>query len=428
MNVIAALILGLLIGFLIEWGVDWLFWRKKNDALAEELEETKAQLVMPSIDESQFQNQIATLKATSNQLESSNADLQGQVSSLETERSDLLAALSLARTENQEMKSQMDAQLASLKDDLQEIYGVGPVIETKLNEAGIFKFRQLAELDPDEFRDILGPDTERPVNEERIIALAGLAAHATEDVRGEDLQVIRGVGPVIAGLLNQAGIYTFAELGSLSQEQLEVILGEYIEHLADEADIIHQARLLAGMDTGAQEFENQIAGLETEKADLLAVIADLRAENEALASRMETQTAQLKDDLQEIYGVGPVIEGKLNEAGIYKFRQLADLDPDEFRNILGPDTERAVNEEKIISLAGLAAHATEDVRGEDLQAINGIGPVIAGLLNQAGVYTYADLGGLSQEQLEVILGEYIEHLTDEADIIQQARGLAGLDS
>jgi predicted flap endonuclease-1-like 5' DNA nuclease len=143
---------------------------------------------------------------------------------------------------------------------------------------------------------------------------------------------------------------------------------------------------------------------------------------------MDTQIAGLKDDLQEIYGVGPVVEGKLNASGIYKYRDLAGLDPDEFRKILGPDSERAVNEEKIIALAGLAARATENVRGEDLTAIRGVGPVIAGLLNQAGVYTYADLGRLTPEQLEVILGDYVERLADEDDIIKQARKMAGLDS
>ena len=42
----------------------------------------------------------------------------------------------------------------------------------------------------------------------------------------DDLTVIEGIGPKIAGLLRQAGINTFAELASASQERLHQILSD----------------------------------------------------------------------------------------------------------------------------------------------------------------------------------------------------------
>jgi len=58
----------------------------------------------------------------------------------------------------------------------------------------------------------------------------------------DDLQDIRGIGPVISRKLNDAGIFTFAQLAELTIAQLEEIVGEEIRRLADEADILRQAR------------------------------------------------------------------------------------------------------------------------------------------------------------------------------------------
>lgn len=60
-----------------------------------------------------------------------------------------------------------------------------------------------------------------------------------------DLKVIKGIGPVIEGKLNSAGIYTFEQLGNLTTTDLERILGDVIERLADEESLLEQARALA---------------------------------------------------------------------------------------------------------------------------------------------------------------------------------------
>jgi predicted flap endonuclease-1-like 5' DNA nuclease len=67
------------------------------------------------------------------------------------------------------------------------------------------------------------------------------------DRQGKDnLQAIRGIGPVIARRLNEAGVYTFEELAELTPDQLQEILGELIKRFFPGEDkMITQAKELA---------------------------------------------------------------------------------------------------------------------------------------------------------------------------------------
>ncbi len=61
----------------------------------------------------------------------------------------------------------------------------------------------------------------------------------------DDLVVIKGIGPVIARRLNEAGITTFEQLGALDAARLREILGDIIERLSNEESLLEQARELA---------------------------------------------------------------------------------------------------------------------------------------------------------------------------------------
>jgi predicted flap endonuclease-1-like 5' DNA nuclease len=61
----------------------------------------------------------------------------------------------------------------------------------------------------------------------------------------DDLKIIKGIGPVIERKLNDAGITTFEQLGKLTPTDLQRILGNAIERLADEEALLQQARDLA---------------------------------------------------------------------------------------------------------------------------------------------------------------------------------------
>jgi len=62
----------------------------------------------------------------------------------------------------------------------------------------------------------------------------------------DNLQAIRGVGPVISKRLNEAGIYTFEEMAQLTSEELEEILGALIKKFFPGEDkMIAQAKEFA---------------------------------------------------------------------------------------------------------------------------------------------------------------------------------------
>ena len=69
----------------------------------------------------------------------------------------------------------------------------------------------------------------------------------------------------------------------------------------------------------------------------------------APTATMDRRTAP--DDLTVIRGIGPVIERKLNEAGIQTFEQLGNLTASQLRRILGNSIERLSDEESLLQQA-----------------------------------------------------------------------------
>lgn len=67
------------------------------------------------------------------------------------------------------------------------------------------------------------------------------------DILPDELERVKGIGPVIKKKLNQNGITTFAELSAISPQRLTEIVGEGIRRLADEDEIIHNAKKLADL-------------------------------------------------------------------------------------------------------------------------------------------------------------------------------------
>ena len=110
MNVIAMFVLGLLIGWLAEWVIDWVYWRGRIYSVASE-----------------------------------NANLKERITSLEAKKN--------KRSQSAKTRPISDREG---KDNLQAIKGIGPVISKRLNEAGIYTFKELSQLTPDELEEILG--------------------------------------------------------------------------------------------------------------------------------------------------------------------------------------------------------------------------------------------------------------------------------
>ena len=59
-----------------------------------------------------------------------------------------------------------------------------------------------------------------------------------------------------------------------------------------------------------------------------------------IAATAGRSAAELRDDLKRVEGIGPKIEGLLNEAGIWSYAQLAATDVERLRSILQDAGER----------------------------------------------------------------------------------------
>jgi len=110
MNVVTMFVLGLLIGWLAEWAIDWLYWRGRIGRMAEENTGLKGQL--------------AALKRTKNPVR--------------------LSAKNIPIVD------------ADGNDNFQAIKGVGPVFARRLKEAGVVSFDQLSRLKTRQLEEILG--------------------------------------------------------------------------------------------------------------------------------------------------------------------------------------------------------------------------------------------------------------------------------
>src|SRR6185503_20512291 len=117
MGVIASIVLGLLIGWLVEWVIDWFYWRGRMRPVVQE----------------------------NARLAQDNADLKERVASLE---------MKVGR-KSQLAKTRPTSDRAK-KDNLQAIKGVGPVISKRLNQAGIYTFEELSQLNANELEEIMG--------------------------------------------------------------------------------------------------------------------------------------------------------------------------------------------------------------------------------------------------------------------------------
>ena len=147
------------------------------------------------------------------------------------------------------------------------------------------------------------------------------------------------------------------------------------------------------------------------------------AAREAVAAAIGNQIPRVKpkkkDDLKLINGIGPFIEGQLNEIEIYAFQQIAAFDDktiDDVTTAIGFFPGRILRDDWIGQAARLAAikedhpealetQAVFPNNPEDLKLVEGIGPKIEEVLKNAGIQTWKDLAGSDPDQLRTILQE-----------------------
>ncbi|MDX1667104.1 MAG: helix-hairpin-helix domain-containing protein, partial [Saprospiraceae bacterium] len=163
------------------------------------------------------------------------------------------------------------------RDDLTVIEGIGPFLERKLNEQGIFNLEQIAEWKSAEISQVAREIQffESRILEDNWVGQAqrllrlkertpdALPIKLDASFNPQDLQIIEGVGPKIEGLLKDAGIDTWEELAETDSDRLREILSaagdRYRMH--DPSTWPTQARLAANEDWKLlQEYQEQLKG------------------------------------------------------------------------------------------------------------------------------------------------------------------------
>ena len=138
---------------------------------------------------------------------------------------------------------------------------------------------------------------------------------------------------------------------------------------------------------------------------------------EAIGNRIPSATEADKDDLKLIDGIGPFIEKKLNQIGLYTYEQIASLD-DSLVDFVTTAIEFFPGRIDRDDWVGQAARMVElkkndpnafkkelstDTRLNDLKIVEGIGPKIEEVLKNAGIQNLQELAQTEAESIAEML-------------------------
>jgi predicted flap endonuclease-1-like 5' DNA nuclease len=140
--------------------------------------------------------------------------------------------------ENGNLPDKTPVQATELKDDLKLIKGIGAVLESKLNQLGIFNFSQIMAFDEEtaeKINEAIGFFPGRILRDDWIGQAARLyqvkeenpdALHpkAIFPKNPNDLKIVEGIGPKIESILKNAGLNTLHDLAESKEDKLREIL------------------------------------------------------------------------------------------------------------------------------------------------------------------------------------------------------------
>nr|WP_321462837.1 hypothetical protein [uncultured Cohaesibacter sp.] len=227
-----------------------------------------------------------------------------------------------------------------------------------------------------------------------------LALDAPRGGKADDLKKIKGVGKVIEGKLNNLGIYHFEQVANWTDEQAEWVSSFLnFKGRIEREKWIEQAKALTGnmaTDTAAHEDDDETTSgavpldilqkealsvnVEAEEEKIEQLLAELPddASDEEKAEAVGSKPVLLSaprdgkaDDLKQIRGIGRVLEGKLNNLGIYHFDQIANWSREEtnyvstFLSFKGRiDRENWIPQAKLLASGQATAFSIRVAKGE----------------------------------------------------------------
>ena len=249
--------------------------------------------VLAGSDAPDVQARLAAVEARLQELEQENARLETTIGTLKSEGStsgteytgdDVDEEPELMQQEAPDIlkHDRARAQQAE-KDDLTLIDGLGPFLEKKLNDAGVFSYDQIADWDKADidritqtirfFEGRIEKDnwvgqarrlkSLREDNPEALKEAVQSPAAPDTPQEKDNLQLIEGIGPAIAPVLHDRGIHTFSDLAQRSPDEMKAWLREADPSLAmhDPSTWPAQARLAANEQWDVlKDYQDQLRG------------------------------------------------------------------------------------------------------------------------------------------------------------------------
>jgi predicted flap endonuclease-1-like 5' DNA nuclease len=151
----------------------------------------------------------------------------------------------------------------------------------------------------------LGSDSSTLMNTDKVLL---------RNVEKNDLTAIEGIGPFLEKKLNDAGVFTYADIATWDTAKITAITQQisFFEGRIEKDDWVGQAKKLLD--------EKSTESAATEVADA----RDLSA----------AEIVVPKDNLKLILGIDEAVERVLHLSGIQAFAELSRMEPNEIRNIL----------------------------------------------------------------------------------------------
>jgi len=232
------------------------------------------------------------------------------------------------------------------KNNLQRISGIGPFIEEKLNALGIFTFNQISNLNPemeDRVNDAIEFFPGRVRRDEWTKQAKVLAESGGPDEEAENEDEKRRT----ADILRKS-----QERKKAEEEQKKIMEATLRRERAREIQRNKEEGREGQFESIREDIERRRANLdslegrERTREEALLRVADRADEIDFVTIGFSSEAG--KDDLQQIDGITPMIEGKLNIIGIFSFSQIAKMDGeirDKVNEVIGLGPGRILRDE-----------------------------------------------------------------------------------
>lgn len=261
---------------------------------------------------------MAAMKDEKTLFQDSYEELEAKVSNLETTAFEAEEDLKEANLSFRAKLAIQNKQVSNVRDENMNLVAEINTLKNKIRNLEISPVIVDNHKDTDVLKEISTNPTTN-MNENQAVAAA---KKAVKDLIGkeipiasvsdkDDLKIINGIGAFIEQKLNDLGIYAFEQIAVFDKDIIEKVTDaiQFFPGRIERDEWVAQAQNLS---------ENSEGGLSAAQAK-----AAIKA---AIGTKISIATADEKDNLKVIKGIGSFIEKKLNNLGIYTFEQVSQLD------------------------------------------------------------------------------------------------------